>query len=373
MQCDYYDARRCLSCTWMGQPYADQLAAKQAAAEQLLGPGIRWGEPVAGPEQHFRTKAKMVVGGTAEAPTLGILDAEGHGVDLRECGLHTPGVTAALPVLAQLVTRAHLVPYDVPSRSGELKYVLVTEAADGRLMVRLVTRSTESLARLRKHLPWLLDQLPTALVVTLNIQPEHKAVLEGEREIVLTDAAVLPLPMGGVPLALAPGSFVQTNGAVAARLYRMAADWVADLSPSTVWDLYCGAGGFALHLAAPGRTVTGVEVSQAAVAVTQARAPAGVTFVVGDATQWVADRKTAPDLVVVNPPRRGIGDELCGHLERLRPPTVLYSSCNPPTLARDLTSLPSYRVARAQVFDMFPQTGHHEVLALLHRQGGSLN
>lgn len=367
MQCDYYDARRCLSCTWMGRQYSDQLAVKQAASEQLLGPGVCWGEPVAGPEQHFRTKAKMVVGGTADAPTLGILDAEGHGVDLRECGLHTPGITAALPVLAELVTRARLVPYDVPSRSGELKHVLVTEAADGRLMVRLVARSTQSLARLRKHLPWLLEQLPTALVVTLNIQPEHKAVLEGEREIVLTDAAVLPLAIGAVPLALAPGSFVQTNGAVAARLYRTAADWAAELNPSTVWDLYCGAGGFAVHLAAPGRTVTGVEVSQAAVAATQVRAPAGVTFVAADATQWVAARVDAPEVVVVNPPRRGIGDELCGHLQRLGPPAVLYSSCNPATLARDLTHLPSYRVDRAQVFDMFPQTAHHEVLALLHR------
>ncbi len=163
-------------------------------------------------EHGFRNKAKMAVAGTADDPTLGILDRAGHGTDLRGCPLHTPGIVAALPVLAAFVTRAGLTPYDVPTRRGELKYLLVTEG-DG-LMVRFVLRSTEALARIRKHLPGLLDALGTGTVVSVNLQPEHKAVLEGAREIPLAGEA-LAVPLGDVVLHLRPQSFFQTNTDVA--------------------------------------------------------------------------------------------------------------------------------------------------------------
>ena len=254
VQCDYFDAGACRSCTWMGQPYADQLAAVQAAAVAALGerPGLVWDDPVARAEQGFRNKAKMVVSGTVDQPTLGILDRDGQGVDLRHCGLHEPALHDALPVLAALVTRAGLTPYDVPSRRGELKHVLATVAPDGALMVRWVLRSTEALPRLRKHLPWLRTQLPGLVVASVNLQPEHKAVLEGPEELVLTEEAALPLRVAGLDLRLRPQGFFQTNTAVATALYAEAAAWTRDLGARTAWDLYCGVGGFALTLAAAG-------------------------------------------------------------------------------------------------------------------------
>jgi 23S rRNA (uracil747-C5)-methyltransferase len=264
MQCSYFDARACRSCTLMGVPHADQLAGKDRACRDLLAPspGLRWLPAVAGPESGYRNKAKMVVGGTVEQPTLGILDADGHGVDLRACGICSPGLRAAMPVLAAFVTRASLTPYDVPSRAGELKHLLVTESPDGELMVRFVLRSQEPVARLRKHLPWLLERLPHLRVATANLQPAHAAVLEGDRELQLSEASTLRMQLpGALSLHLPPRSFFQTNTEVAAALYRQAAEWVADLAPASVWDLYCGVGGFALHLAAPGRPVLGIESS----------------------------------------------------------------------------------------------------------------
>lgn len=371
MQCDYFDAGACRSCTWMGQAYDGQVAAKQARNAELLAswPGTVWLPPVTSPESGFRNKAKMVVAGTVEAPTLGILDRAGGGVDLRGCGLHDPRLAAAMPVLAAFVTRAALTPYDVPQRSGELKHLIVTVSPDGGLMVRFVLRSTESVARIRKHLPWLAEQLPLE-VVSVNLQPAHKAVLEGEREELLV-GSTLPMRTGDVLLQLRPQSFFQTNGHVGAELYRQAAAWVADLGPTTVWDLFCGVGGFALHLAAPGRRVTGVEISEEAV--TSARTSAAelpdVTFVAADATAWAPAQPAAPDLVVVNPPRRGLGPELAGWLESSGVPHVLYSSCNAVTLAKDLAAMPSYRPVTGRLLDMFPQTAHFEVVTLLERVG----
>ena len=349
--------------------YPDQLGRKTEECRALLGTDLVWEPTTPSPLAAFRNKAKLVVSGTVGEPLLGILGPRGP-VDLRDCALHEESIQQALPILAEFISQAGLVPYDVATRRGELKYLLVTASPSGDLMVRFVARSTESETRIRKHLPRLLAELPRLLVASLNIQPQHMAILEGEREIVLTEAQTLPMPMNDVALRLRPQSFFQTNTTVAAELYRAARDFVAGVEARSVWDLYCGVGGFALHLAEPGRAVTGVEISAEAVAAAQESAPAGVAFVAEDALTYVTQALRtgdAPDLVVVNPPRRGIGTDLAGLLDESATKAVLYSSCNAETLARDLAAMGSLRPQRAQVFDMFPHTDHYEVLTLLSR------
>jgi 23S rRNA (uracil747-C5)-methyltransferase len=367
VHCSYYDAHVCRSCRWIEIAYADQLAAKQERVAAAL-PSMPWHDPVASPEEGFRNKAKMVVGGSVEEPTLGILDPRGRGVDLRECGLHDPRLREALPVLADLVGTARLTPYSVPERRGELKHLLVTVAPSGDLMVRFVLRSTEALPRLRKHLPALLSSLPVA-VASVNLQPAHKAVLEGPEEIPL-HGDTLTMRVNDLDLHLRPQSFFQTNTAVAARLYQEATSLVSDVDPASVWDLYCGVGGFGLHVAAPGRSVVGVESSEQAIesaTLTASSLGLSATFLAGDATAYALGSASAPELVVVNPPRRGIGRDLAAWLEASPVRHVVYSSCNVDTLARDLTAMPSLRPVSARLLDMFPHTDHHEVLVLLSR------
>ncbi|MCF6376944.1 23S rRNA (uracil(747)-C(5))-methyltransferase RlmC [Nocardioides KLBMP 9356] len=370
MDCHHYDAFRCRSCTLLEVPRARQLSDKEHHARSLVDSPV-WLPTVAGVESGFRNKAKMAVGGTVEAPTLGILDRDLAGVDLRDCGLHSPGLTAALDRVASWISSTGVVPYDVAQRRGELKHVLLTESPGGELLLRLVLRSTALEARIRSRLPALLEGVTALRVVTLNIQPEHKAVLEGDREIVLTEEAELPMRLAtGVTLRLGPKAFFQTNTFVAEALYEQARSWVAGLDVRTVWDLYCGVGGFALHLAGPGREVLGVEVSPDAIAAATATAAdlgVAASFVAGDATAYALASGTAPDLVVVNPPRRGIGSDLAGWLESSGVRHVVYSSCNAESLARDLALMPSLRPVEARVLDMFPHTTHYEVIVLLSR------
>jgi len=373
MQCDYFDDGRCRSCALMGVPYPTQLAGKQRDCEAILAPlGVAdWRAPVASREAAYRNKAKMVVGGTVDAPTIGILDADGHGVDLRACGICSPGHRAAFPVIAEFIGRARITPYDVPSRRGELKHVILTESPDGELMLRFVLRSTEPVARMRKHLGRLLERMPQAAVVTVNVLPEHRAALEGDEELVLTDASTLAMRVNDVTLHLRPRSFFQTNTEIASALYREAREWVGAVSPATAWDLYCGVGGFALHVAGAAGDVVGIETSAEAIASAElSAAEAGlshVRFAAGDATAFALGAASAPELVIVNPPRRGIGAPLAGWLEASSARYVLYSSCNPSSLARDLAAMPSLRPRQARLFDMFPQTGHVEVMVLLER------
>ena len=402
--CILHDAGTCRSCPHLSVPLPDQLDVKQSRVSSLLAehvPADRWEPPVGSAPEHFRNKAKMAVAGTAARPTLGILDGTGHGVDLRTCPLHVPAIGAALPVLADLITDLDLRPYDVPARRGELKHVLVTASPDDDLMVRFVLRSRRHLDQLRAAMTDLRRRLPQLAVVGVNIQGIHQAVIEGPEEIVLTaeDRLLMRLSLPSsesgasserrrpddveLPLYLPTRSFFQTNTAVAEVLYATARAWARESEPARVWDLFCGVGGFALALAAPGRRILGVEVS--APAITGARDaaalmgldPALVRFEAGDARVLdpAAPGGSAsgvsgverPDLLVVNPPRRGIGEQLATRIEASGVERVLYSSCNPRTLTADLAHLPSMRVVRARLFDMFPHTDHAEVLVELVR------
>ncbi|MFC6421530.1 23S rRNA (uracil(747)-C(5))-methyltransferase RlmC [Ornithinimicrobium tianjinense] len=373
MQCHYFDAGVCRSCTLMGTGYAAQLALKQArVAEVLAGavPAEAWQSPVTSAESGFRNKAKLVVGGVKGSPTVGILGPDGRGVDLRHCGLHEAGLHEAVLTTAELLRGSGLTPYDVPARQGELKHVLLTHSPDGELMARFVLRSPGQLTRVRELVPALGEALPGTRVVSVNLQPEHKAVLEGPEEVLLTEQETLPMRVNDITLHLRTRSFFQTNTAVASALYRQARAWADEVAPSSVWDLYCGVGGFALHLLADGRDVLGIEVSPEAVlsATTSARelGASRARFEVGDATTYLQERE-APDLVVVNPPRRGIGS-LARWLEGSGVEHVIYSSCHAGSLARDLAAMPSLQVREARLFDMFPQTAHHEVMVSLRRR-----
>ena len=370
MECDHFSAGRCGSCALLPVPRQQQLVAKERHARSLVASPV-WLPSFCGSQAGFRNKAKMAVGGEAAALTLGILDSELHGIDLSDCALHSPGLTRALEVVRSWLSDAALVPYDVSARRGELKHVLLTESPAGPLMLRLGLRSTAHEAKIRSRLPALLAGLPSLLVVSLNIQPEPKAVLEGEREIMLTEATTMPMPLTtGVTLQLGPRSFFQTNTVVAEALYARARDWAAELDVRTIWDLYCGVGGFALHLGRPDRAVLGVELSADAISAARASAVdlgVDIRFEAADATRYALDSQDAPDLVVVNPPRRGIGADLAAWLESSRTQYVIYSSCNAESLARDLAAMPSLRPIEAQMLDMFPHTSHYEVAVLLSR------
>lgn len=375
MDCAYFAAGRCRSCNRIATPYQAQLAAKQAHAQGLLSawPAIQWLPAVASSEAGFRNKAKMVVSGSSEAPLLGILDEAGQGVDLAACPLYPPALQASFEPLRQFIQLARIPPYDLSSRRGELKYLLLTlDEASGALMVRLVLRSREPEARIRKHLPALLAALPQARVVSLNIQPEHKAVLEGEQELVLSGDDSLTMTVAGLPLHLKPRSFFQVNSAVAGALYSQAAVWVAEAQPREAWDLFCGVGGFALAAARLGVSVTGIEVSSEAIAsASRSAAELGLAharFRALDATDFALAEQRVPELVIVNPPRRGIGAPLARFLDQSQCRTLIYSSCNAESLVRDLAAMPGFTPVAAQLLDMFPHTDHYELLLRCQRQ-----
>ncbi|BBV31521.1 23S rRNA (uracil(747)-C(5))-methyltransferase RlmC [Citrobacter freundii] len=375
MQCALYDAGRCRSCQWIEQPVSHQLTAKMADLRQLLAEHAvaEWRAPVSGPERAFRNKAKMVVSGSVEKPLLGMLHRDGTPEDLCDCPLYPASFSPVFAVLKPFIARAGLTPYNVARKRGELKYLLLTESRfDGGMMLRFVLRSDAKLAQLRAALPWLQERLPQLKVITVNIQPVHMAIMEGETEIFLTEQQALAERFNDVPLWIRPQSFFQTNPVVAGHLYATARDWVRQLPVDHMWDLFCGVGGFGLHCATPQMKLTGIEIAPEAITCAKQSAQElglqNLRFQALDSTQFAIAQGEVPDLVLVNPPRRGIGKPLCDFLSRMAPRFIVYSSCNAQTMAKDIHELPGYRIDRVQLFDMFPHTAHYEVLTLLSRQ-----
>ncbi|GAA1491092.1 23S rRNA (uracil(747)-C(5))-methyltransferase RlmC [Brachybacterium sacelli] len=388
MRCHHFESGECRSCTLLDLPRPRQIAEGRGRVEELLAPYLAvaeaWGEPITGPDAGFRARGKMAVGGTAQEPILG-LPGQALGADLCDCPLYPDGVEEVLEGAKVLIRRAQVPPYDVARRRGELKNVLVTASPDGEHLLRLVLRSDRALARIREHLPALLAEHPSVIAVSANIHPAHTTRVEGEEEISLAGASSIAVRTGDVTLFARPQSFLQTNTEVAASLYRQAADWIAEIAAERavtgsaaprLWDLYCGLGGFALHAAraVPAARVTGVEVSpQAIEGAREAAVAQGVTadFLAEDATAWAIREASGvegpPDVVVVNPPRRGIGAELAAWLESSGVRDVVYSSCNPATLATDLALMPSLRIVAGRFVDMFPHTEHAEVIVRLRR------
>ena len=380
MICADFQAGRCHSCPSIAVAYPEQLAQKQQSCQNMLGAvcaDMMWLPPCPSPEQGFRNKAKMVVSGHWSDPVLGIQSSDGRAIDLTACPLYPEPFYPLFDQIKTWIRLCCLMPYCVTQRTGELKFVLISYSQSTQAwMIRWVLASTNPVARMRQHLPELLAMLPPTCVVSVNIQPVAMAILEGETEILLTEQHAICYLFNHIPLYCRPKSFFQTNDLVAAALYLQVQAWVLTLNPQKMWDLFCGVGGFALHCAQvlSQTQITGIEVSQQAIHAAQLSAAQlgydehRVLFRALRVQDFSAQAEDHPELIIVNPPRRGLGSELCAVLnDMVGVRWLIYSSCHPVTLAQDMVNLSAFVPVKARLFDMFPHTDHAEVVILLSR------
>lgn len=268
--------------------------------------------------------------------------------------------------------------FDERRRSGDLRYALSRSSRlRGAIHLTLVSARDRppwlgSLVRaLRRRHP----ALESAFLCT-NPTPGN-VLLDGEIRPLFGPPGLLE-ELGGQVLESRPDAFLQANPDVATNLYRAAARALRAPERAKVLDLYCGVGAVGISIARPGDRIVGLEASKSAVACARRNAKRaglrGARFVAAaaEATGRVAAENglSQPDVVVVNPPRKGLAPTVLSQVARLAPAQILYVSCEPTTLARDLGAFVSrgYRLDRAQAFDMLPQTPHVEALAVLERQ-----
>jgi 23S rRNA (uracil747-C5)-methyltransferase len=240
------------------------------------------------------------------------------------------------------------------------------------MYLRFILRSREPLDRIKKYLAELQQSSPELKCISANIQPVPHAILEGEEEIILTTLDHIRYLVGDVTINLRPRAFVQTNEKVAQKLYQTAAEWVREIGTGNFTELFCGQGAFSFACAPFVKKALGVEINEEAVATAKHTAHmAGLThlrFIASDAGSVEnVVKEFHPDVLLVNPPRRGLGSAL-DLVAKSQARHLIYSSCSHETLAEDVRKLDGYEVVKAQIFDMFPHTSHFETLVLLQKR-----
>ncbi len=383
--CRYYNSNACRSCQLIEQDYCDQVRAKEQvilSALNFLG-AFSLEPSCESSQQGFRNRAKMVVTGTVQQPVIGIQGEVGYldkGRELLACPIHHPKLNELWAALPDFIRRFNLVPYQIEARVGELKGMIAFYSPlSGEMYLRFVLRSQECISRLKKLLPELQLKFPALTCVSANLQPIAHAILEGPEEIFLTARKFIHHQLGLLQLKLAPQAFVQTNVEVATALYQTAGRWIAEAfdrgqkNPvGKALELFCGQGAFSFFAAPSASALFGIEINADAVrAANETAATLGLhhlQFKQADATTAKEEiDEFNPDLILVNPPKRGLG-EVGLLIKDFRPKHLIYSSCSIQTLAADLLKLAKdYRVKRVQLFDMFPHTAHFETLVWLER------
>jgi len=375
--CAYFNQNICRSCTYLEQTYPDQIQHKETTLLASLNISRESLLPtVLSPEKAFRNKAKFSVTGTLEQPIIGLTGESDldQGREILDCPLHLSKINSAVKDLIPLIQNSKLVPYSIAERKGELKGIIIfyTEATDS-MYIRLVVRSKESIDRIKKYLSDWIQSHPFVKSFSLNIQPQPHAILEGSEEIYLTPESSIQLSLNQVKMGLSPQGFVQTNQLVATKLYETAALWVKDTKAHKFLELFCGQGAFSFFVGPVVKECLGVEINPKAIQNAQKTVEhqglKNLRFIAEDAKNMRSTLASfGADVILVNPPRRGLGESL-DMIKNSGAAHVIYSSCSHESLARDLKELEkSYKIEKAQIFDMFPHTKHFETLVLLKLQ-----
>ena len=356
-------ARLCGGCNLQHAPIADQLALKQhTLAEQLarvadLQPDA-WAEPLVGPAFGYRRRARLAVRWDVKSKHLDIgfrASSSQEIVSIRECPVLVQPLQSLLPGLLTALREL-----SKPQAIGHVE--LFSGTAEAVLIRRTATLPEMDVARLRSfatangaQLWWQGDGEP---------EPDDSAATLGYR-----------LDAWDLELAWRPGDFVQVNAPVNEAMVAQALAWLGAGKDEAVLDLFCGLGNFSLPLARSGARVVGVEGVEAMVTRAQQNAQrnglAHAHFYRADLSKPLADAPWAGSgfaAVLLDPPRDG-ALEIVRQMSMLKAQRVVYVSCNPATLARDARELANqgYRLRRAGVLDMFPQTAHVEAMALFER------
>lgn len=370
-------AKKCGGCQYQGIPYRDQLKKKQKLVEELLK---KYGkvQPILGMENpyYYRNKVHSVFGrdrrgnlisGTYRAGTHEIVQAEECLIEDRKC-------QEIIRTIRGLLKSFKIKTYDEDTGYGLLRHVLVRRGFQtGEIMVVLVLGSP-ILPSKNNFVKALRKEHPEITTVVLNVNDKRTSMVLGEWEKPIYGKGFIQDRLCGCTFRISPKSFYQVNPVQTERLYQKAIDLAGLTGKEEVIDAYCGIGTIGMVAAKHAKKVIGVELNKDAVRDARMNAKdnriSNIEFYQGDAGEFMvamAAKGQKADVVFMDPPRAGSDEKFLSSLITLKPKNVVYISCNPETLARDLKYLvkKGYEVKKIQPVDMFPGTGHVETVCLL--------
>jgi 23S rRNA (uracil1939-C5)-methyltransferase len=383
--CPYFG--RCGGCRLQHLAYPAQLRfkAKQVAdcLQRIAGLAAVPVRPILGAPELFgyRNKMEFTVAAAPPGqppPIVGLHEADRYDavLDIERCLIQSDTMNALLAEARAFFRERALPVYDQESGEGLLRFLMLREGRrTGEAMANVVT-SAPQVSELQPLAERLERRVPGTASVVLNVNPKKASVAVGVEEHLLAGRDHIRESLGGLTFQISANSFFQTNTLQAERLFALVEESAGLTGGETVVDLYSGTGAISLLLARRCRRVYGIEVAEAAVEDARRNAKANgienCTFFPGEVRavlpQLVA-RGVRAEVVVADPPRAGFHPKALRALRDLAPARIVYVSCNPGTMARDLGELArgGYRVEWVQPLDMFPHTPHIEAVARLTR------
>ena len=374
-------AGRCGGCQFRHMTYAEELRAKDQrvadALERVGGVKLDW-PPVLGAErpERYRNKVQFPVAEEKRGLAIGYYRPRSHDVlDAPDCLLQPLTVTALRGAVKNWMEQYQVPAYREEEGTGLIRHLYVRTNSRDQALCCLVVNGTglpfqqELVDSLRRACPGLVG-------VVLNFNTRDTNVILGQEYRTLWGRDYLEEELCGLTFRLSVPSFFQINRAQTQRLYQVALDFAGLRGDETVLDLYCGIGTITLCLAKRAGRVIGAEIVPAAIRDAKENAARNhienAEFFCGDAAETAARLEAEglrPDVITVDPPRKGLAPEVIGSIAAMGPERVVYVSCDPATLGRDVKRFGElgYRAVRACAVDMFPATRHVESVVLLER------
>ena len=373
-------SKKCGSCQYQGVPYKEQLAAKQKRMKKLLGKFANV-KPIIGMDDPFyyrnkvhavfdRDKKGNIICGTYEAKTHKV-------VPIEECMIEDKISQEIIRTIRDMLKSFRIKTYDEDTGYGLLRHVLVRRGfSTDEIMVVLVIGSPIFPSK-NNFVKALRKKYPQITTVVLNVNDKKTSMVLGERDIVIYGKGYIRDTLCGCTFRISPQSFYQVNPVQTEILYKTAIEYAGLGRKETVIDAYCGIGTIGLVAAKRAKNVIGVELNPDAVRDARINAKenkiTNARFYQGDAGEFLenmAENGEHADVVFMDPPRIGSDKKFMSSVIKLNPSRIVYISCGPETLARDLEYLTKhgYDVRKIQPVDMFSFTDHCENICLLTKK-----
>lgn len=372
--------KKCGACQFLALDYAKQLKKKQRDLEALLGPYGKV-EGILGMEDpyHYRHKVHAVFGRDRKGNILaGAYQENTHQIVSTEgCLIENEKAGEIIQTIKRLLPSFRIKTYDEDTGYGLLRHVLIRVGEQtGQIMVILVLASP-ILPSKNNFVKALRKEHPEITTVVVNVNDRKTSMILGDREQVIYGPGYIQDRLCGLTFKISPKSFYQVNPVQTEKLYRKAMEYAGLTGREKVLDAYCGTGTIGMVAAQDAKSVLGVELNKDAVrdAVINAKQNGirNIRFFNQDAGAFMvqlASQEERVDVVFMDPPRSGSDEKFLSSLIKLQPERVVYVSCNPETLARDLKYLTKhgYAMKKAVGIDMFPMTVSTEVCVKLERK-----
>lgn len=380
-------AKKCGGCQFQGIPYEKQLEKKRQLVKQCVG-DVRVLAPIGMTKpEHYRNKVHAAFGRDRKGNVIcGVYESGTHRiVPVEGCMIEDERADAIIATIRGLLKSFRIKTYDEDSGYGLLRHVMVRTAhATGEILVVLVL-SSPILPAKNNFVKALRAAHPEITSIVLNVNDRHTSMVLGERNILLYGKGYIEDELCGNRYRISPNSFYQVNAVQTRVLYEKAMEYAQLTGKETVIDAYCGIGTIGMTAAAHAKQVIGVELNPSAVrdAIANARRNdcKNITFYNEDAGEYMRRLAAAPagerakvDVVFMDPPRSGSSETFLEAVTLLAPKRVVYISCDPHTLGRDLDYMRKhgYRPIECQPVDMFPYTDKIECVVILENRSKHL-